>query len=154
MKYWLFKTEPDVFSIDHLKQKGITHWEGVRNYQARNYLRDQVKKGDLVLFYHSSTTPPGVAGIACVCREAYPDFTAQDPKSLYYDPKATPENPIWHMVDVEFVEKFPTYVSLEDLKNSAELGGMLVCRRGMRLSIQPVIEPHFHIVKMMGTRRV
>src|SRR5690348_14287413 len=111
-RYWLMKTEPDVFSIDDLEKKKRAHWDGVRNFQARNFMRDQMKAGDLNLFYHSSTIPPGVAGLARVCREAYPDFTAWDKKSDFFDPRSTPEKPLWMMVDVEFVKKFPRLISL------------------------------------------
>lgn len=152
-KYWLMKTEEDVFSIRDLERHGTTQWEGVRNYQARNFMRDDMKAGDLVLFYHSNARPSGVAGIARVCREAYPDHFAWDPKSKYRDPKASPENPIWQMVDVEFVEAFPSVVSLADLKNEPVLDGMMVLKRGMRLSIQPVEKKHFDAVRKMGRTR-
>jgi len=152
MKYWLMKSEPDVFSIDDLKQKGKTHWEGVRNYQARNYLRDEMKIGDLVLFYHSNAEPPGVAGIGRVCTDAYPDHFSWDPHSHYFDPKSTPDNPRWFMVDIEFVEKFDDLISLNTLKETSELQGMLVTQRGMRLSVQPVDKNHFDIVARMGRK--
>ena len=106
VKHWLMKTEPDVYSIGQLEKERIGPWEGVRNYQARNFMRDEMKRGDLVLFYHSNAKPPGVAGVAKVAREAYPDHSALDPRSPYHDPKSTPESPIWMMVDLEFVEKF------------------------------------------------
>lgn len=121
VNYWLMKTEPSVFSIDDLQTKGFSDWDGVRNFQARNYMRDEMKVGDLVLFYHSNANPSGIAGICRVCREAHPDFTAWDKTSPYYDPKATPENPIWMMVEVEFVEKFSHFVSLVELKNILSL---------------------------------
>lgn len=152
-RYWLMKSEPDVFSIDDLKAKGRAPWDGVRNYQARNYMRDGMRVGDLILFYHSSTEPPGVAGLARVAREAYPDFTAWDPRSDYRDPKSTPENPVWMMVDVEFVAKFPRFISLEELKSSPVLKGMLVAKRGIRLSVQPVEKKHFEaVLKMAGAK--
>ena len=150
MNYWLMKSEPDVYSIDDLKSEGKTHWEGVRNYQARNYMRDDMKVGDLVLFYHSNAKPPGVAGIGRVCKESYPDFFSWDPESHYFDPKSSPENPRWFMVDVEFVEKFDNVVSLDELKENPDLEGMLVIKRGMRLSVQPVEKKHFDIVCSMG----
>jgi predicted RNA-binding protein with PUA-like domain len=150
MKYWLMKTEPNVYSIDDLQKDGTTHWEGVRNYQARNYMRDDMKIGDLVLFYHSNAKPPGVAGIGRVCKESYPDFFSWDPNSHYFDPKASPDNPRWFMVDVEFVEKFAEIVSLDELKEHPALNGMLVIKRGMRLSVQPVEKEHFDIVVKMG----
>lgn len=152
-RYWLMKSEPDSFSIEDLERKKTTSWDGVRNYQARNLMRDEMKVGDLVLFYHSNTKPPGVAGIARVCKNAHPDLTALDPQSDYYDPKATPENPIWMMVDVEFVERFPEVVSLDELKANEKLEGMMVTRRGMRLSVQPVDKPHFDEVCKMARRK-
>src|SRR5690606_23828048 len=121
-------------------------------YQARNHMR-AMKVGDRVLFYHSSADPPGVAGLARVCREAYPDFTAWDPKSKYHDPKSTPEQPRWFMVDVEFVEKFPRLVPLDELRATPGLEEMLVLRRGMRLSVQPVTRKQFDIVCRLGRRR-
>ena len=144
------KSEPDVFSIDDLARDKQAHWDGVRNYQARNFMRDTMKKGDLVLFYHSSTDPAGVAGIAKVRKEAYPDHTSWDPKSDFYDPRSTPKKPTWFMVDIEFVEKFPNLVTLEKLKSTPSLKGMMVIRRGMRLSIQPVGREHFEMIKKMG----
>jgi len=153
MKHWLMKTEPDVFSIDDLAKRRRGPWDGVRNYQARNFMRD-MKVGDLILFYHSSTEPPGVAGLARVSREAYPDHTAWDPKSNYFDPKSTKDKPVWMMVDVEFVEKFPHFISLDALRSRPELEGMTVLRRGTRLSVQPVSEVHFGIVRSLGRKGV
>src|SRR5690606_13531408 len=121
VRHWLMKSEPDVFSIDDLARVGVEPWNGVRNYQARNYMRDQMRVGDLVLFYHSNADPPGVAGVGRICREAYPDHTALDPASEYHDPRATPGNPIWCMVDVEFVEKFPRLVSLDEMRAHPDL---------------------------------
>lgn len=156
MNYWLMKSEPDVFSLDDLKAcKNRTEpWDGIRNYQARNFMRDDMKVGDHVLFYHSNTKPPGVAGVCKIVREAYPDVTAQDPKSNYYDPKANPDNPRWVMVDVQWVAEFSNYVSLDELKRESEPGGpldgILVTRRGSRLSITPVKKKHFMNVCKMG----
>jgi len=118
MKYWLMKSEPEVFSIDELaKSKNqTTFWDGVRNYQARNFMRDEMKIGDKVIFYHSNTEPPAAVGICEVVKEAYPDFTAFDPKSKYYDPKSKKENPTWFMVDIKLVKKFDRPVSLEEIK--------------------------------------
>lgn len=149
-RYWLMKSEPDVFSIDDLKAQGRTSWEGVRNYQARNFMRDDMRPGDLVLFYHSNAKPPGVAGIARVCAAAHPDVSAQDPRSDYFDPKASSQNPIWMMVDVEFVSAFPRVVTLDQLRQTKALADMLVLRRGMRLSVQPVERAHFERVVEMG----
>jgi len=154
------KSEPDVFSLDDLKacKNRSEPWDGIRNYHARNFMRNDMKVGDLVLFYHSNTKPPGVAGICKIVREAYPDLTAQDPKSHYYDPKASAENPRWVMVDVQWVAEFPNYVSLNDLKQESEPGGsldgILVTRRGSRLSITPVEKKHFTKVCKMGGVKV
>lgn len=153
MRYWLMKTEPDVFSIDDLQSRGCTHWEGVRNYQARNLMRDEMKIGDLVLFYHSNANPPGVAGIARVCKDAFPDFFSWDAQSRYFDPKSTPDKPRWFMVEIEFVEKFDEIVSLAKLKENPALDGMLVIKRGMRLSVQPVEKEHFDIVIKMAEQK-
>lgn len=143
------KSEPDVFSIDHLKEKGQAPWDGVRNFQARNFMKE-MKKGDLVLFYHSSTEPPGVAGIARVAKEAHPDFTSWDKKSGTFDPRSTPEKPLWFMVDVEFIEKLPSYVPLTTLRSIPALKNMLVLRRGQRLSVQPVDEADFKLIRKLG----
>jgi predicted RNA-binding protein with PUA-like domain len=146
---WLMKSEPDAFSIDDLKKQKKAPWDGVRNYQARNNMR-QMKLGDLVLFYHSNAKPPGVVGIARVCTEAYPDHTAWDPKSNYHDPKSTPDAPRWDMVDVEYVETLPRMVSLEQLRDDAALEGLVVTQRS-RLSVTPVEPAHFrHIVRLGG----
>lgn len=150
MKYWLMKAEPSVYSIDDLKRDGKTYWDGVRNYQARNFMRDAMKIGDLVLYYHSNAEPSGVAGIAKICKEGYPDFTAWDKKDIHYDPKSTKEKPQWHMVDVQFVQKFKNFVSLDAIKSQISLKNMMVVRRGARLSVQPVEEKHFEIIKRMG----
>ena len=149
MADWLMKTEPDVFSIDILQRKGVEHWDGVRNFQARNHMR-AMKLGDRVLFYHSSCDPPGVAGLARVCREAYPDFTSWDPSSKYYDPRSTAENDRWSMVDVEFVEKFGRLVPLDEMRRTKGLEDMLLLRRGMRLSVQPVTAAHFQRICKLG----
>ena len=151
-RYWLMKSEPNVYSIDDLARDGRTFWDGVRNYQARNFMRDQMKVGDEVLFYHSNAEPPGVVGIARVVREGYPDHTARDPNSKYYDPKASEEDPRWFMVDVEFVEKFDEIVSLDTLKSTPGLENMLVTKKS-RLSVQPVTEREFEIVRRLGRRR-
>lgn len=149
-KFWLMKSEPDVFSIDQLKKDKSTWWSGVRNYQARNFMMKEMNPGDWVLFYHSNASPPGVAGIAQVSKAAEPDTTQFDPKSDTFDPKASQEKPIWFCVQVKFVSKFKNYVSLEDLKKEASLADMLVLKKGQRLSIQPVTEREFSIVQRMG----
>ncbi|HEX5036887.1 MAG TPA: EVE domain-containing protein [bacterium] len=150
MNHWLAKTEPGSYSIDDLKRDKKTGWSGIRNYQARNYMRDAMKPGDLVLFYHSNAEPPGIAGIARVASKAYPDDTAFDPKDDHYDPKSTKEKPVWMMVDLQFVEKFGRLVSLDELRRHPRLGKMLVLKRGMRLSIQPVEADHFDIIRDLG----
>lgn len=148
MNYWLMKSEPDVYSIDDLSRDGSTFWEGVRNYSARNNMR-RMQHGDMVLFYHSNANPPGVAGIARVSKEAHPDPHQWDPKSRYYDEKSSRDNPRWWMVDIEFVEKLTTLVPLNALKTRKGLENMVVTKRG-RLSVQPVTEEEFRIVKAMG----
>jgi len=147
--YWLMKSEPDVYPWSQLIVDGRTHWDGVRNYQARNIMRDKMKIGDFVLFYHSNCKPPHVAGIATVCKEGYPDHTAQDPKSNYFDIKATPENPRWIMVDIEPKQDLDE-VSLPDMRNNPSLEGMPLLMKGQRLSVQPVSEDHFRIICSMG----
>jgi predicted RNA-binding protein with PUA-like domain len=146
------KTEPGTYSIDDLQRQGLTPWEGVRNYQARNFMRDGMKVGDRVLFYHSNAKPPGVAGVGEVCREAYPDHFAWDPASPYYDPKSSPEHPVWQMVDVAFVEKFASVIPLDALRKKAALKDMLVLKKGMRLSVQPVTAREFKTVVAMAER--
>jgi predicted RNA-binding protein with PUA-like domain len=148
-RYWLMKSEEDVYSIEDLEKDGTTCWEGVRNYEARNLMRDGMKEGDRVLFYHSNATPPGVAGIARISREAYPDHFAFDPKSNYFDAKSDPDEPRWLMVDVEFVEKFPEKVSLSRLREEEGLQEMALFTR-KRLSVQPVEEEEFERVVAMG----
>lgn len=147
-KYWLMKSEPGTYSIEDLERDGETSWEGVRNYQARNFMRDDMREGDRVLFYHSNASPPGVVGVAEVSREGYPDPTARDPDSDYYDEKATDEDPRWHMVDIRFVRRLPRLVPLAELKDDSALNGMTVTGRS-RLSVQPVEEEHFeHVLRM------
>ncbi len=151
MNYWLFKSEPDAFSIDDLgaRPRKTESWDGIRNYQARNLLRDEVKKGDLGFFYHSSCAVPGIVGTFEVVREAYPDHTALDPQSKYYDPKATPKDPRWVMVDIKLKAKFPTIIPLQTLKTIESLAGMGLLRRGNRLSVQPVTAEEWQIIMAM-----
>ncbi len=148
MAYWLMKSEPSVFGIDDLKAKPqrTSFWDGVRNSQARNFMRDGMKKGDKVFFYHSSCPEPGIVGIATIAREAYPDATAFDKKSPYYDPKSVPDKPIWMGVDVKFVKQFKRVISLEELKQEPRLDGFTLLRRGNRLSVMPVSEEHWNVV--------
>lgn len=141
--YWLMKSEPHVYSYDDLVSDGSTHWDGVRNYQARNFMRDDMKLGDLILYYHSNTKPPHIAGIAKICKEGYPDFTSFDPDSKYFDEKSSPENPRWIMVDIEPVIKLEDIISLQDVKENPSLQGMLLVKKGQRLSIQPVEQSDF-----------
>lgn len=148
-RYWLMKSEPEVYSIHDLERDGTTSWEGVRNYQARNYMRDEMAVGDAVLFYHSNAAPPGVAGLATVARTAYPDPTARDPQSDYYDPKASDEDPRWLMVDLAFHERFPALVPLDELRRAPGLEKILVISRS-RLSVQPVTPGEFDIVVALG----
>ena len=138
MNYWLMKSEPDVFSFEDLKKKKSEPWTGVRNYQARNYMRDEMKVGDGIFFYHSSCEVPGIAGIAQVASAPYPDPTQFDKKSEYFDPKATKENPRWFLVDVRFDRDPRRYLALEELRSIKELSGMRLLQKGNRLSILPV----------------
>jgi predicted RNA-binding protein with PUA-like domain len=149
-RYWLMKSEPDVYSIDDLERDGSTCWEGVRNYGARNNMRD-MKVGDEVLFYHSNAKPPGIAGLARVVKEAYPDHFAFDKANPYFDPKSDPDNPRWFMVDVEFKEAFPAVLPLGVLRDTAELGEMALFKRP-RLSVQPVTPEEFRLIRKMGRR--
>jgi predicted RNA-binding protein with PUA-like domain len=148
MKYWLFKSEPDVFGIDHLQAlpDQTDHWDGIRNYQARNMLRDDIKVGDQVFFYHSNCKEPGIVGIMEVTREGYPDYTAFDPEQHYYDPKSDPDNPRWYMVDVKFVRDLKRPITLQELKQLPELEDMPLVRRGNRLSIMPVSKEHWQLI--------
>jgi len=145
-KYWLMKSEPGAYSIDDLKSDKQASWDGVRNYQARNYMKE-MKMGDMCLFHHSNANPPAIVGIMKVCREAYPDHTALDKKDSHYDKKASKEKPIWEMVDVCFVRKFNEPISLAEVKANNKLSGMMLAQKGSRLSIQPVAEEHFKIIE-------
>lgn len=151
-RYWLMKSEEDDYSIQDLERDGSTHWVGVRNYEARNFMRDGMQPGDEVLYYHSNARPSGVAGIARVASDPYPDPTQFDPESRYYDEKATEDEPRWVLVDVEFVERFDEVVPLREIKEHPELQEMVLVKR-MRLSVQPVREEEFRIVREMGRSR-
>jgi predicted RNA-binding protein with PUA-like domain len=148
MKYWLFKSEPDVFGIEHLKglPNQTDHWDGIRNYQARNLLRDDIKQGDKVFFYHSNCKEPAIVGIMQVTRNGYPDHTAFDPEAHYYDPKSDPDNPRWYMVDVKYLRDFKRQVTLSELKKAPQLDGMTLLRRGNRLSVMPVSKDHWDFI--------
>jgi predicted RNA-binding protein with PUA-like domain len=149
MQYWLMKSEPESYSIDHLKSQNRGMWDGVRNFQARNFIR-AMRKADMVLFYHSSISVPGIAGLAKVVKEAYPDPTQFDPASAYYDPTSRKERPRWYAVDVAFVRKFKAPFTLPELKNDPFFADMLVIRRA-RLSVQPVEEKHFKKILSLRT---
>ena len=153
-KYWLFKSEPTAYSFDDLQNEpGETaEWDGVRNYQARNLLRDDVKIGDGVLFYHSSTDSRAVNGTAEVVKEGYPDHTAWDSKSGHYDPKSTPDNPIWYMVDIQAKDRFISPVTLNEIKENPRLQNMMLVRRGVRLSILPVDKGEWEVIIALGNR--
>ncbi|MGE4318842.1 MAG: EVE domain-containing protein [Deferribacterales bacterium] len=151
MRYWLMKSEPESFSIDRLAglPEQTTSWDGVRNYQARNFMRDDMKDGDLVLFYHSNCDEPGIVGLAKVKGVPYPDFTAFDASSKYYDPKSNPDKPTWIMVDVQLVRKFNKTITLKKIKADDRLTKMMLTQKGSRLSVQPVTEEEFGIIMSM-----
>ncbi len=149
MNYWLIKSEPDAFSIDDLiNSPGKTdHWDGVRNYQARNFMRDSMSKGDQVFFYHSTCKQPGIVGLAEIVSDAYTDHTAFDSNEKYFDPKSDPENPRWMMVDVRYKRKTKRLISLSEIKEyAAALEGFALIRRGNRLSVMPVSKPHWDFI--------
>jgi predicted RNA-binding protein with PUA-like domain len=151
-RYWLMKCEPAAYTIDDLARDGKTSWEGVRNYQARNFMRDEMQEGDGVLFYASNADPSGVTGLATIARAAYPDAFAWKKGHKYFDPASTREAPIWYSVDIAFVERFPAVVPLDTLKSTPGLENMMVTKKGSRLSIQPVTKAEFDIVKRLGKR--
>jgi predicted RNA-binding protein with PUA-like domain len=149
---WLVKSEPDAYSIADLERDTRTRWEGVRNYQARNLMRDEMSVGDGVLYYHSSCEPPGIAGLARVASEPYPDPTQFDRRSKYHDEASSPESPRWWLVDVEFVEAFPVLLPLSLLREQPELEGMALLRKGQRLSVQPVSAEEWRAVLKLAKR--
>jgi predicted RNA-binding protein with PUA-like domain len=152
MSYWLMKSEPSAYSIDTLmnEPKKTTPWDGVRNYQARNFMRDKMQIGDQAFFYHSNCKEIGIVGIMEVCSEPYPDFTAFDSNDHHFDPKSDPDNPRWMMVDVKFVKRFPRTITLAELKENPSLEGMMILRKGNRLSITPVLKKEWdRILKMV-----
>jgi predicted RNA-binding protein with PUA-like domain len=153
-KYWLVKSEPDVFSIEDLKKSKnqTTCWDGVRNYQARNFLRDEMKKGDLVLFYYSNSEPNAVAGICEIVKEGYADHTQFDPENKHFFPSADPQNPIWYMVDIKYVKEFKKPVPLEDIKGNPKLKKMRLVQKGNRLSVMPVEKAEFDEIVKMGNK--
>lgn len=153
MKYWLVKSEPEVYSIDHMQKDKVTLWEGVRNYQARNFMQKDMKAGDLVLFYHSNAEPPGVAGVAEVCGPAEPDPTAWNKKSDYFDPKSTAQKPIWFGAKLKFKQKFPQLVSLPEIRKEKSLSKMVLVQKGSRLSVQPVTADEFQKILDLSEKR-
>ena len=146
MAYWLMKSEPDCYGIQHLEKEGTGMWEGCRNYQVRNYLRDQMKPGDLAFFYHSNANPMGIVGIMEIVGETYPDPTQFDPKSRYFDAKSTKENPRWYVRDVKFVRRLKRCISLSELKSTPGLEDMMVTKKGLMFSITPVKDAEWEIV--------
>ncbi len=153
MNYWLLKTEPTTFSMNDLwnAPKRTTAWDGVRNYQARNMMRDQMKPGDLVFIYHSSADPTGIAGIAEVARAGYPDESAFDRKDSHFDPKSSPDNPIWYVVDVKAVKRFDSIITLDELRGMKGLEKMVLLKKGSRLSVQPVSAAEWEIINRAAT---
>ncbi len=151
MRYWLMKSEPDTFGIEHLKKrpKQTEPWDGVRNYQARNMMRDEMQVGDKAFFYHSNCPEPGIVGIVQIVKAGYPDVTALNPESQYFDPKASTENPRWFRVDVKYEKTFDKIISLSKLKQCPQLEGMTVLAKGSRLSITPVSENHWHFIQSL-----
>lgn len=152
MRYWLMKSEPDTFGIGHLKKRPqqTEPWDGVRNYQARNMMRDDMQAGDKAFFYHSNCAEPGIVGIVQIVKAGYPDVTALDPESRYYDPKASSDNPRWYRVDVKFEKQFDNIISLQTLKQYPQLTGMAVLAKGNRLSITPVSDTHWAFIQSLA----
>ena len=146
MNYWIFKTEPDAYSIDDLKKDNIEHWDGIRNYQVRNFIRDDMKVGDKVFIYHSRVKEPGIVGLAEIVKEGYPDHFAWDPDHKYFDSKSSSDNPRWFMVDIKFVEKYAKTYTLEEMKVAKELSEARIVQRGNRLSITPLNKTEFNFI--------
>jgi predicted RNA-binding protein with PUA-like domain len=151
-RYWLMKCEPSAYAIDDLARDGVTGWEGVRNFQARNFMRDEMQVGDGVLFYASNADPSGVTGLAEIARAGYPDASAWKKGHTYFDPASTSDKPVWYSVDIRFVERFPGIIALDTLKTTPGLEEMMVTRKGSRLSIQPVTKREFDIVTKLGRK--
>ena len=149
MQYWLMKSEPSEYSIDHLKRDNVEHWDGVRNYQARNMMRDQMKVGDLAFLYHSNCNEIGIVGIMTIHKEGYPDHLAFDPKDKHYDPKSDPEKPRWFMVDVKYKRKMKRVISLQELRDTKGLEDMALVRKGNRLSVMPVSKEEWNLILAM-----
>jgi len=151
-KYWLVKSEPSAYSIDDLVRDKITHWDGVRNYQARNYMRDEMKLGDKVLFYHSNAEPIAVVGVCEVAKEGYPDFSAFDPEDKHFDPKSKIDSPTWIMVDIKIIEKFIRPVALDEIKGNSKLQNMKLVQRGNRLSVMPIDKNEFNEIMKLSKK--
>ena len=151
-KYWLVKSEPNAYSIDDLLHDKITHWDGVRNYQARNYMRDEMKIGDKVLFYHSNAEPTAVVGVCEVAKEGYPDFSAFDLEDKHFDTKSKIDSPTWIMVDIKIIEKFLRPVTLEEIKSNSKLQNMKLVQRGNRLSVMPIEKAEFNEIIKLGKK--
>jgi len=151
-KYWLVKSEPSAYSIDDLMHDKITHWDGVRNYQARNYMRDEMKLGDKVLFYHSNAEPTAVVGVCEVAKEGYPDFSAFDPEDKHFDPKSKIDSPTWIMVDIKIIEKFIRPVALDEIKGNSKLQNMKLVQRGNRLSVMPIDKNEFNEIMKLSKK--
>ena len=152
-RHWLMKCEPSAYSIDDLERDGRTCWEGVRNFQARNFMRDVMREGDGVLFYASNADPSGVSGLASICRTGYPDHYAWQAGHKYFDARSSEAEPVWFMVDIAFVERFPATISLATLKKTPGLEEMMVTKKGARLSVQPVTPAEYDIVAALGRRQ-
>lgn len=152
-KYWLVKSEPSAYSIDDLVKDKKTHWDGVRNYQARNFMRDEMKIGDQVLFYHSNAEPTAVVGLCKVVKEGYPDFTAFDPEDKHFDPKSKQDNPTWIMVDIKLVKKFKRPVTLAEIKENPKLQNMRLVQRGNRLSVMPIEKKELELIVKLGDKK-
>lgn len=150
MAYWLMKSEPDAFSIDDLEKVDVEPWDGVRNYQARNFMR-QMQVGDHIFFYHSNTKVPGIVGVMTVAKAAYPDPTQFNPESKYYDPKSDPDKPRWDLVEVKFGKKWQQVLSLQTLKNMPELANFKLVQKGNRLSVMPVSEQHWQTIMQVAS---
>jgi predicted RNA-binding protein with PUA-like domain len=148
MNHWLVKSEPSCYSIDRLKKERTTPWEGVRNYQARNFMM-KMKKGDLVFFYHSNSKEIGIVGLAKVSKEHYPDYTAWDNNSEHPDPKSTEDNPRWHMIDIKFIKKYKNILTLKEVKNDKKLKDMKIAQKGNRLSVTPVTKQEFDYIEKL-----
>ena len=152
-RYWLMKCEPAAYTIDNLERDGTASWEGVRNYQARNLMRDEMQEGDGVLFYASNADPSGVTGLARISRAGYPDHFSWKKGHKYFDAASTPDAPVWYMVDIAFVERFASVVPLDVLKATRGLDEMAVTKKGSRLSVQPVTRAEYDIVVRLGRHR-